>query len=110
MGITADQAAAWLAEAAELRETFITALRAGLVAVGQTHDVGNGPLIVAQITVTGVVVLTTDGLPVATPLDWHRGPDPAGEDWVRYERWDVTGNHLAHGFIDPSSRQLLQAG
>lgn len=39
---------------------------------------------------------------------WHEGHADA-EDWVYYERYDLTGR-AAHGWVHRETRQLLQAG
>lgn len=64
------------------------------------NEVLNGTLPPVEIVATG------DGRSL-DPTRWHDG-DPTGE-WVYAERWSPAGL-LFHGWIDPTSRQLLQVG
>ena len=54
-----------------------------------------------------MVVLTEDGR-TADWMVWHDGA-PTSDTWVYYERWTPEGR-LAHGFVDPTTRRLVQAG
>jgi hypothetical protein len=54
------------------------------------------------------VTLSADGRP--TQPGWCRcRPRPAGERWVRYERWSARGRE-AHGYVCPTCRRLTQTG
>lgn len=39
---------------------------------------------------------------------WHEGESPI-EDWVYFERYEA-GLRVAHGYIDPTSRKIVQTG
>jgi hypothetical protein len=53
-------------------------------------------------------VLTSDGRFVPTPLRWHEGASDI-DGWVYYERWTPEGR-VAHGYVDPETRRLVQSG
>jgi hypothetical protein len=53
------------------------------------------------------LLLTADGR-FANPGSWHEGPSDI-DGWVYYERWTPEGR-VAHGYVDPESRRLVQAG
>jgi len=52
-----------------------------------------------------MVVMTSDGRP-AEFNTWHEG---TSTDSVYYERWTAAGR-IAHGWVDATSRRLVQAG
>lgn len=51
--------------------------------------------------------LTSDGR-FAAPTEWCRCT-PESREWVGYETWTALGR-VAHGYICPDCRRLLQAG
>lgn len=53
------------------------------------------------------VTLTSDGRHYDRG-GWHEGSDSAA-DWVYVERWGIIGREF-HGYVDPVSRKLTQAG
>lgn len=60
------------------------------------------------------VVLTTDGKRIASPLNFHQSTWEADEvltdgTAVYYERWNSSGMR-SHGYVHPTSRQLVQSG
>lgn len=64
----------------------------------------------AQEVLAGLVapitaVLTQDGRPFVN--EWHQG-EPTGEP-LYYERWEP-GARVAHGWIDPTTRRIVQTG
>jgi hypothetical protein len=79
------------------------------VEVGDTVPGLNGPLTVASVedlVLSTTVVLTQDGGPVH--VAWHEAPYDGPT--VLYERWDTMGGRVAHGFIHPESRKIVQTG
>jgi hypothetical protein len=55
------------------------------------------------------VTLTEDG-GYYDRSGWHDGDDESDIDgWIAFERWSTRGRE-AHGFIDPTSRKLVQSG
>lgn len=54
------------------------------------------------------VGLSSDGRTIATDR-WCACDLEPGADWTRYERWGLAGR-LAHGFICPDCRHLVQSG
>lgn len=64
--------------------------------------------VIAGTAVPCEVVLTEDGGQYHRD-GWHQGPVGPADTWVAFERWTTEGR-VAHGFVDPSSRRLVQAG
>lgn len=58
-----------------------------------------------DFTPATTAVLTSDGRHANT-AEWHVGPEA---EWVYVERWDTTGRAF-HGWVDGTSRKLLQTG
>lgn len=57
-----------------------------------------------------MVVLSEDGGYVPERVQWATDdPTCPIERWVRYERWTPEGR-VAHGYIHPESRRLIQSG
>jgi hypothetical protein len=55
------------------------------------------------------VTLTEDGR-AYDRRGWHEGPDsPDWLPWIYVERWGIAGREF-HGYVDPVSRKLTQAG
>lgn len=52
------------------------------------------------------IVATQDGRGVV--LEWHQGESDV-DGWVYYERWE-NGLRLAHGYVDPTTRKIVQSG
>jgi hypothetical protein len=52
-------------------------------------------------------VLTQDGRQAITN-EWHDGA-ATSDEWVYVERWSADGR-VFHGYVDPTSRKLLQTG
>lgn len=66
----------------------------------------DGPMVVAEITDNGlVVVLTADGKPMVT--GWH--PNPWDGDFVRYGCY-AAGLQIGHGYLHPNTRRIVQTG
>lgn len=56
------------------------------------------------------VAVSSDGRSVPMRgIRWHRGEVPATTSWVYYERWTAEGR-VAHGYVHPETRDLIQAG
>lgn len=53
------------------------------------------------------VLLTEDG-GTADTRTWHKG-EPTGES-VYAERWDAEHGRYWHGYVDPTSREVVQTG
>lgn len=105
----------WTAYEAASSLLHQTAVRAAEVSeVGTQILSADGPLVLAEIPDRCIgrteVVLTSDGLPYVSV--WHEGPESSAQA-VMVERWTITAGVLTdrwHGFIDPASRKIVQAG
>lgn len=60
----------------------------------------------ARTATIETIVATQDGRGVI--LDWHQG-ETDFETWVYYERW-AEGVRIAHGYVHPATRKIVQTG
>ena len=122
MGITTTTD--WSAEIAKMEAEFAATLaEVRNMRTGQTYRTGFGGSLTVNTVCYGhadldevlagtadaeMVVLTEDGK-TAEWQTWHDGPSEDVAGWVYYERWTPEGR-VAHGYVDATTRRLVQAG
>lgn len=62
--------------------------------------------VLARVAQPVQIIATQDGRGVV--LEWHEGESDI-DAWVYYERWE-NGLRLAHGYVDPTTRKIVQTG
>lgn len=110
----AEAACAWETLIAQTRSTGPARVAPVLVGAGvgvivQTATYAEGTTDEEAINRTGEIaslVATADGRGVI--LEWHEGETDV-ETWVYYERW-TEGRRVAHGYVDRTSRRIVQTG
>ena len=110
------------ARMAALTEALFTPAAHGGVNLGDRVDTPDGALFVSlrqyakdtdvdavvnRTAVPEMVVLTEDG-GFADFGRWHEG-DSDIDTWVRYERYTTEGR-VGHGYVDATTRRLVQTG
>jgi hypothetical protein len=63
--------------------------------------------VIARTATPEGIVATQDGRGVV--LEWHQDGPSDIDGWVYYERWEH-GLRIAHGYVDPTTRKIVQSG